>query len=102
MPARAGCQKDFRGALALVLYAPMPNVVFVLPFVMERSFGFVSGALAVPGVRLGIVSQEPADKLPPSIRDRLVGHWQVQNAFDPFQIAEGVRGIEKQMGRVDR
>ena len=53
----------------------MRNVVFVLPFVMERSLGFVAGAANVPGVRLGIVSQEPVDKLPTSIRDRLAGHW---------------------------
>jgi len=80
----------------------MRNVVFVLPFVMERSLGFVAGAANVPGVRLGIVSQEPVDKLPTSIRDRLAGHWQVQNAFDARQIADGVLGITKQIGPIDR
>lgn len=80
----------------------MRNVVFVLPFVTEGALRFVSGTANVPGVRLGILAQDPADKLPPSIRDQISGHWQVQNAFDPRQITEGVQGIAGQMGPIDR
>ncbi len=80
----------------------MPNVVFVLPFVTEGALRFVSGTADVPGVRLGVLAQDPADKLPSSLRDRLAGHWQVQNAFDPHQIAEGVRAMAGQMGPIDR
>jgi hypothetical protein len=80
----------------------MRNVVFVMPFVTERALGFASGAANVHGARLGIVSEEPADKLPPSLRDRLAGHWQVQNAFDPRQIADGIQGIARRMGPIER
>ena len=42
----------------------MPNVVFVAPFFLETTLRFVDAVASLPGVRTGVISQDPADKLP--------------------------------------
>lgn len=80
----------------------MRNAVFVVPFFMEATLRFVSGAASLPGVRLGLVSQDPAERLPDDLRARIAAHWRIDDALDPRHIAAGVEGITRQMGRVER
>ena len=52
---------------------------------------------------LGIVSHEPIERFPESLRSRFQAFQQIQNAMDPEQLVAGVRGAARQMGgRVDR
>lgn len=74
------------------------NVVFVVPFAMTTTLRFVSAVAALPGVRVGLVTMEPIEKLSASMRERIDGHWQVDNCFESQQIADGVRALGKQMG----
>jgi hypothetical protein len=80
----------------------MVAAVFVAPYLLEATTRFVMAAATLPGVRLGLVTCEPLERVPPPLRTRLAGHWRVDNALDPRQVAEGVRGIAGQMGRVER
>ena len=80
----------------------MRNVVFALPFFLETTLRFVRGLTTVPGVRLGLVTQDPRRALPPDIDRAIVGHWQVANALDPADLLTGVRGVAGQMGGIDR
>jgi biotin carboxylase len=80
----------------------MVVAAFVAPFLLEATARFVAKAAALPGVSLAVITSEPADRLPPLLRERLDGHWRVDNALDPNQIAEAVRGLSGQMGRVER
>ena len=80
----------------------MPQAVFVLPHLFETSLRFLRSALSLPGVRLGLVSEAPLERLDPDVASRLAGHWQVEDALDPAAIVTGVRGIESQMGSVER
>ena len=80
----------------------MVAAVFVAPYLLEATTRFVMAAATLPGVRLGLVTCEPLDRVPPPLRNRLAGHWRVENALDPRQIADGVRGIAAQMGSVER
>jgi phosphoribosylaminoimidazole carboxylase (NCAIR synthetase) len=75
---------------------------FVAPFLLTATSRFVATAAAVPGVRLAVITSEPADRLPPVLRERLAAHWRVDDALDPRQIAEAVTGLSRQMGRVER
>ncbi|MFI7371939.1 hypothetical protein ACIBSW_17770 [Actinoplanes sp. NPDC049668] len=59
-------------------------------------------AAALPGVRLAVITSEPAERLPPVLKERLDGHWRVDDAFDPRQLAEAVTGLGGQLGRVER
>ncbi|NJO12705.1 MAG: ATP-grasp domain-containing protein [Gammaproteobacteria bacterium] len=80
----------------------MRNAVFVVPFFMEATLRFVAGAASLPGVRLGLVSQDPAEKLPEPLRARVAAHWRIDDALDAKQILRGVNGIASQMGKVER
>ena len=58
---------------------------------------------ALPGVRVGVVSQEPLERMPPAVaaaRSPGTGGW--GSCFDPQQLAEGVRGLARQIGAPDR
>src|SRR5215470_16696930 len=80
----------------------MPNVVFAAPYSMETTNRFVAAAAALPAVRLGLVSHEPVEKLPPAIRERLAAHWRVDDVLDPDQLAPAVRALGERLGGVDR
>lgn len=80
----------------------MPNVVFAVPFVMENTLRFVRAAASLPGVRLGVVSQDPLAKLPTDLRESLVGFQQVRDGMAVDDLVEGVRELGRQLGSVDR
>ena len=80
----------------------MVAAAFVAPYLMEATARFVTCAASLPGVRLGLVTSEPLERIAPQLRSRLAGHWRVDNALDPRQIAGGVSGLGQQMGRVER
>lgn len=80
----------------------MPNVVFVAPFFMETTLHFVQAAASLGGVRLGLVSQDPEEKLPPGLREQLAGHYRVTHGLDSGEILQGVRALGSVLGSVDR
>lgn len=78
------------------------HAVFVVPFFMTATLRFVAGAAQLPGARLSIISQDPLERLPADIRARVLGHWRVDNCFDPAQILAAVRKLSTRFGPVDR
>jgi len=80
----------------------MPDVIFVVPFAMEATTRFVRAAAERSGLRLGIVSQEPLDRLPGEIRQAVNGYQRVGNALDPDQLSQAVAKLAHGWGgRVD-
>src|SRR4051794_5888430 len=80
----------------------MVVAVFVAPYLLEATVRFVSVAAELPGVRLGLVTCEPVERIPPDLRERLDAHWQVDDPLDPPQLAWAVDGLAGQLGRVER
>jgi phosphoribosylaminoimidazole carboxylase (NCAIR synthetase) len=80
----------------------MVVAAFVAPFLAEATTRFVTEAAQLPGVRLAVITSEPAERLSPSLKDHLAGHWRVDDALDPRQIAEATTGLSRQLGRVER
>ena len=80
----------------------MRHAVFVLPFALETTIRFVQGAASLQDVRLSVVSQDPVEKLPDSLRAQLTGHWRLDNCFDPRQLAQAVRELSARYGPVER
>jgi len=78
------------------------HAVFVAPFFMEATLRFVAGAAKLPGVNLSVVSQDPAEKLPPGVRSALAAHWRVDDALDPAQLVSAVRALEGKLGPAKR
>ncbi len=80
----------------------MPAAVFVAPYLLVATSRVVDAAARLPGVRLGLVTHEPVERLPAPLRESLVGHWRVDDALDPSQLAWAVEGLGRQLGGVDR
>src|SRR5262245_19033237 len=80
----------------------MPNVIFVAPYFLETTLRFIDGAASLPGVRFGLVSTDPEEKLPPGLRAKLHAHWRVENCLDPGQIVWAARGLAERIGPPER
>jgi len=76
-----------------------PTIVFVAPFFAETTLRFVQACAETDGARLALISQDPAERLPPQIRSRLVAHERVADALDPGTLERGVRAIVRRAGR---
>ena len=71
------------------------------PISSRRRRASSAAALSLPGVSLGLVSHEPAERLPAEIRDRLAAHYRVADALDPVQLVTAVQAISAQIGPID-
>lgn len=78
------------------------HAIFVAPFFLETTLRFVAGAASLPDVRLSLVSQDPAERLPPRLRASLAGHWRVDDALDPNQLVEAGKALGSKLGRPAR
>ncbi|MGH7725370.1 MAG: ATP-grasp domain-containing protein [Candidatus Eiseniibacteriota bacterium] len=79
----------------------MPAAIFVAPYFLEATLRFVEAVSNLEDVRLGLVSTDPEDRLPPAIRSQLAAHWRVSDCLDPVQTEQAVRGLATRLGRPD-
>ena len=80
----------------------MVTAGFVAPYLLDTTTRFVEAAARLPGVQTALITCEPADRLPPSLKEHLAGHWRIDDALDPGQIAAAVQGLSRQLGPVGR
>jgi hypothetical protein len=80
----------------------MPAIVFVAPFFLDTTLRFVDGVASLPGVRLGLISQDPLERLPARLRQRLAAHRRIADGLDPQQIADAVRALAGEIGAPER
>src|SRR5215470_10434753 len=80
----------------------MVVAAFVAPFLREATTRFVDKAARVPDVQLALITSEPEDRIPPELRATLAGHWRVDDALDPGQLAVAVQGLGGYVGPVRR
>jgi hypothetical protein len=78
------------------------RAVFVAPFLLEATTRFIDAAASIRDVELGLISQDPVDRLPEQLRHKLAAHWRVDDGTDPQQIADATRGLAGLLGGVDR
>ncbi len=80
----------------------MRSIVFVAPFFLTTTLRFVKAAAVIPGVRMGLISQDPLDRLPADIRSLLAAHVRVEDALDPASILTGMEALETTIGPAER
>ncbi len=80
----------------------MRSAIFVAPFFAETTVRFIAAAARLDGVRLGLISQDAAGKLPRDLRSALAGHRRIADGLDPVQIAVAVRELSGRLGGCDR
>jgi hypothetical protein len=79
------------------------NVVFVVPYAMETTLRFARRAAEIPGVRLGVISQEPGETLVREIGPGMQAFERVEDALDPDQIQRATRNVASHFGgKVER
>lgn len=78
------------------------HVIFAAPFFMDATLRFISGAASLENVSLTLISQDPEDRLPDSIRSRIAGHWRVDDALDPAQLVHAARQLGARFGAPSR
>jgi hypothetical protein len=78
------------------------NVVFAAPFFFDTTLRFVDAAASLPGVRLGLVSQDPEEKLPKGLRSKLAGHYRVEDGVAVDSLRPAFHAMRKAIGSVDR
>jgi D-alanine-D-alanine ligase-like ATP-grasp enzyme len=79
----------------------MRQVLFVAPFAIDTTIRFVDAAAENPRSRTILISQDPIEKWPASVRKNLAGHWRVDNALDTQQLIAAGAEIQRRVGRVD-
>ncbi len=80
----------------------MVVAAFVAPFLREATMRFVEKAARLPDVQLALITSEPEDRVPAELRAALAGHWRVDDALDPGQLAGAVQGLGGYLGPVRR
>jgi len=80
----------------------MARVIFVAPFLLPATARFVEAAADLPGVRLGLITMDPAVKIPPALARKIAAHRRVDDAFDPRQLAGAARDLAGTLGGLDR
>ncbi len=79
------------------------HVVFVAPYALETTLRFVRGAADLPGVRLGVISQDPAERFADALGKRLAFFQRVRDATNAQELGEAVRAIARDFsGSVER
>jgi D-alanine-D-alanine ligase-like ATP-grasp enzyme len=79
----------------------MRNAIFVAPFLLPATVRFVAAAAVLPDVRLGLISQDPEDRLRDDLRSLLSGHYRITDGTDAQQIADATRALSRHLGGID-
>ncbi|MCC7012564.1 MAG: ATP-grasp domain-containing protein [Planctomycetes bacterium] len=76
----------------------MPRVVFVAPFAADTTMRFTRCTAALPGVQLGLITQEPLEKFPDEIRRQLGAYRRVGDAMVTDELERATRSIGDEWG----
>ncbi len=79
----------------------MPFVVLAVPLLSPNATAMIEAAASLPDVRLGVITHEPAEKLPDQLRPR-VAHWRVRNVLDQHQLIWAARELASRNGAIHR
>ena len=80
----------------------MLNVVFVAPYFVGSTLNCLRLLARMPDVRLGVITQEPRERVPTLAGDGIQGHYQVRDCLDAQQLIAAGQHFQQHWGRVDR
>lgn len=79
----------------------MTDVTFVAPFFAETTLRFIAALADLDGVRASVISQDPSDRIPRGLRDRISAHIRIEDGLAPGQIADAVGHLRAAGQKVD-
>jgi len=74
----------------------------VAPYLLPTTRRFVEHTATLPGVKLGLITQEPEERIPPELREGLAAVEITSDALDSNRIADACHRIERATGPVER
>lgn len=77
------------------------SAVFATSTLGSSTVKLISALLGQPGVRLGLISEDPIDGLPEHVRARLVTHVKVDDAKNTQHLESAVRGMNGVLGKAE-
>lgn len=80
----------------------MPFVIFVAPWYTENALRNIQAIAGLPDVRLGLVSQEPWERLPSHVGSAIVAHWRIDDCLIPGQLTDAARALSQRNGAIHR
>jgi len=80
----------------------MVVAAFVAPYLLDATTRFVDAAARLPDTELALITCEPADRVPDTLKHSVAAHWQIGDPLDAGQIAGAVQGLGGQIGQVQR
>ncbi len=80
----------------------MPTVIFAAPYLTPTAARMVTATASLPGVRLGVISQDPLDNAPEDVRAATAQHWRIDDVLDVDQLAGAVAAIGERIGAPER
>lgn len=80
----------------------MTPVVFASPFLAHNTLRFLRATVALPDVRVGLVTSSPVDAIPSDLRPLIAAHYGIKDGLDAQQIADGTRWLAGQLGGCHR
>ena len=80
----------------------MLNAIFAAPVLSENAARVIGAAARLEGVRLGVVTQDPLERLPEPLRGGVAQHWRVADVLDLEQLAGAVEAVAERLGGVER
>ena len=80
----------------------MLHVLFVAPYFAGNTLHCMRLLSRLSDVRLGVITHEPAERVPELAGGGVQGHYQVRDCLDAQQLIAAGRHFQRQWGRVDR
>ena len=80
----------------------MPNVLFAAPILSENASRMIEAAASLRDVRLGVITQDPAEKMSKQMARAVSAHWRVDDILDAGQLAWAAEELGKRLGGIDR
>lgn len=80
----------------------MIHVALVAPHFGENMRHCVRCFTDLPDTKVGVLSHEPEDRLPPELTGRVAGFQRIGDCGNAEQLAEGARALRERWGRLDR
>jgi biotin carboxylase len=80
----------------------VPTVLFAAPFLSDSAARMVRAIGSLPGVRLGVISQDPAERADDPTRSAMAAHWRIDDVCDAAQLRTAVDALAERLGPPDR
>ena len=79
----------------------MPNVVFAAPILSENASRMIEAVASLPDVSLGVITQDPAEKMSLALAQKVSAHWRVDDILDSGQLSWAAEELSRRIGKID-